>query len=106
MLSRVGITCVWSRAINSQLCLDLTVSQFLKAVQQHIFEFGTPEMLLSDLGLQLLAGCNIIGGIIKDTDVATFLKENGINRMSFSQYSKGNHDLGGLIEPCKPDKCC
>ena len=66
-------TCLWSHAINLKLFLDLTTSQFIKALEQYIFEIGTQEMLFSDMGSQLVAGSNIIGGIIKDNDIETFL---------------------------------
>ena len=94
------ITCLWSRSIALKLCLDLTTTEFLKAFQIHIFEFGSPELVLSDLGSQIVAGGNVISGILNDSQVSSFLKENGMQTMTFEQYPKGNHDLGGLVESC------
>ena len=34
------ITCMWSRAINLKVCTDMSTSQFLKALQTHIYRFG------------------------------------------------------------------
>ena len=94
------ITCMWSRAINLKVCTDMTVGQFLRAFQTHIFEFGTPELVLSDSGSQLVAAGNIISTIVSDPTVAEFLVENGIKPMAFSHYSKGCTDLGGAVESC------
>ena len=54
------ITCMWSRDINLKICLDITTTEFLKALQLHIFEFGVPESCISDLGSQLTAGANLL----------------------------------------------
>ena len=51
---------MWSRAINLKVCLDITMIEFLKAQQLHIFEFGVPESCISDLGSQLTAGANLL----------------------------------------------
>ena len=48
------LTCLWSWAINLKLCLDMTVGNFLRAFQLHIFEFGIPEICLSDMGSQIV----------------------------------------------------
>jgi hypothetical protein len=39
------ITCLWSRAINLKLSLDLSVYNFLRALQLRTFEFGVPELI-------------------------------------------------------------
>ena len=49
------ITCMWSRAINLKICLDLTVKEFLRAFQIHCYEYGTPSFVLSDLGSQIVS---------------------------------------------------
>ena len=44
------ITCLWSRAINLKLCLDMTAKTFLRALQLHVFEYGIPNLCLSVMG--------------------------------------------------------
>ena len=78
----------------------MSVSQYLRALQLHILEFGTPEVVMSDSGSQLIAGGNIITDIINDSKIQKYLVENGIKSISFHQYSKGNPDIGGLVESC------
>ena len=94
------ITCLFSRAVNLKLCLDLTTGEFLKALQMHIFEYGTPELVLSDLGSQIVAGGNVIAGIMNDATVTSFLAENDIRPMTFQHYAKGCNELGGIVESC------
>ena len=94
------ITCLWSRAINLKLCHDLTVAQFLRALQSHIYEFGHPELMLSDSGSQIVAGSNVIKDMMKDAGVGAFLRDMGTRPMDCRQYAKGNPNLGGLVESC------
>ena len=53
-------TCMWSRAINLKLSLNLTTKEFLRSFQLHCFDFGVPQFCISDLGTQLTAGANTI----------------------------------------------
>ncbi len=94
------ITCMWSRAINLKICMDLTVKNFLRAFQMHTFEYGIPELVLSDLGSQIVAGSNIIHDFIKDAETQIFLQENNVKNITFEQYFKGNSALGSLVESC------
>ena len=93
-------SCLWSRATNLKMCTDLTVAEFLKCVQLHIFEFGTPERVMSDQGSQIISGGNVISSMMNNHEVTNFLHENGIKPTSFAQYAKGCHELGGLVESC------
>ena len=47
------ITCMFTRAINLKVSLDMTVNEFLKAFQLHVFNFGRPQFIVSDLGTQV-----------------------------------------------------
>ena len=94
------ITCLWSRAITLKVCTDLSTKEFLRALQLHCFEYGMPELCLSDLGTSFVAGANIITDFLKDPDTKTYLEEQGIKSLSFEQYFKGHHPLGGLVEVC------
>ena len=92
------ITCMWSRNINLKLCLNMTTSEFLKALQQHIYEMGTPSRIMSDLGSSITAGFNVIRGILSERDVEKYLVDNGIQAISLEQIPKGNSELAGLVE--------
>ena len=92
------ITCLWSRAVNIQICLDLTVSSFLRAFQLHIYEFGLPELVLSDMGSQIVSGAKIITNFLKEPTARSYLTERDIKTISFEQYAKGHSELGSLVE--------
>lgn len=94
------IACLWSRAINLKVCYDLTVSEFLRTFQLHIFDYGLPESVFSDLGSQLAAGANIITDRLKDVETQVFFEENNVQSPKFEQFFKGNKTLGSLVESC------
>ena len=83
-----------------KVCTDLSTKEFLRALQLHCFEYGMPELCLSDLGASFVAEANIITDFLKDPDTKTYLEEQGIKSLSFEKYFKGHHLLGGLVEVC------
>ncbi|XP_018025685.1 uncharacterized protein LOC108681191 [Hyalella azteca] len=94
------ITCLWSRAINLKLSLDLSVKEFLRAFQKHVFEFGLPHLVLSDSGSQLIAGSKIISKVLQDPEVEAYCEASDIKITSFQQYPRGCSALGSLVESC------
>ncbi|XP_068247871.1 uncharacterized protein [Palaemon carinicauda] len=94
------ITCLWSRAINLKICFDLSTVEFLRAFQIHTYEYGIPELCLSDLGSSLVAGANIMTDFLRDSDTQAYFGENNVKSTTFEQYFKGCHPLGGLVEVC------
>ncbi|XP_068229237.1 uncharacterized protein [Palaemon carinicauda] len=96
----VCFTCTWSRAINLKVCMDLSVKEYLRAFQLHTFEFGLPNLCISDQGSQLVAGGNVILDYLKDPEVKLYLEENGIKNLQFEQFFKGNSALGSMVESC------
>ncbi|XP_068224198.1 uncharacterized protein, partial [Palaemon carinicauda] len=94
------ITCLWSRAINLKICFDLSTVEFLRAFQIHTYEYGIPELCLSDLGSSLVAGANIMTDFLRDSDTQAYFEENNVKSPTFEQYFKGCHPLGGLVEVC------
>ena len=91
-------SCVWSRAINLKVCVDMTVENFLRAMQLHVFQYGVPEICLSDMGSTIVRGSEIISDLLSDSSVVEYLKSHDIKSVNFSQYAKGNSQLGGLVE--------
>ena len=94
------ITCLWSKSINLKICLDLTVKSFIRGLQLHIFEYGMMELVVSDLGSQIVQASKVISDFLKDVETQTFLNKSGIKGPTFQQYFKGNSSLGGIIESC------
>lgn len=94
------ITCMWSRGVNIRLCDDLSVKSFLKAFQMHIFEYGLPARVFSDLGSQLTAGTSQIAEYHKSKEFTDYFDSNCIQSTKFDQYFKGNSALGSLVEIC------
>lgn len=93
-------TCLWSRAINLEICSDLSLKNFLRCFQLHIFTYGAPSRVYSDLGSQIVAGALVIEDFLKDVETKLFFKENNMNPIKFEQYYKGASKLGGLVESC------
>lgn len=96
----LAITCLWSRYVNLQICSDLTVVSFLRALQIHTYKHGLPSQIHSDLGSQIVAGAKIITNHLNTVESKSYLAEHGISSVKFEQYSKGNSALGSLIEIC------
>ena len=92
------ITCLWSRAINLKICLDQTATQFLKSFQYHVYEYGVPETVYSDLGTNLVAAGNLLRDFLRDPDTILYLQQYNLNPIKFQQYFKGNSELGSLVE--------
>lgn len=92
------LTCIWSRAMNLKVCYDLSVKEFLRAFQLHTFEFGVPELVISDQGSQLVAGANILTNLCTDSETIHFFEEHGIKPIQFNQYFKGCSSMGSLVE--------
>ena len=91
---------MWSRAVNLKVCIDLTVHEFLRSLQLHIFEYGLPQVCLSDLGTQIVAAANIISDFIRDPETQIWLEEKGFKMLKFEQFAKGRSQLGALVEVC------
>ena len=94
------ITCLWSRAINLKICLDLSLEGYLRALQMHVNEYGLPGLILSDSGSQLTAASNLLADFMKDPETKKYLSEFNIADFEFQHYYKGNSSLGSLVEIC------
>ena len=94
------ITCMWSRAVNLKVCTDMSTKEFLRAFQLHSFEYGIPQLCITDLGSQLVAGANIITTFLSDPDTQMYFQENNIKPLKFEQFYKGCSKLGSLVEIC------
>ncbi|XP_068238345.1 uncharacterized protein [Palaemon carinicauda] len=82
------------------MCDSLSVEDLLRALQLHIYQFGMPEYIVSDLGTQMTAGSNIIETFLSDFETKDFLRRHNMNEIKFDHYYKGNSELGGLVEIC------
>ena len=94
------ITCLWSRAVNLKICHNMSVNEFLRTLQLHIYDYGIPEKVFSDLGSQIVAGGNVISDMLKKPSCKEFFDINSMKSTEFIQYFKGNHELGSLVESC------
>ena len=93
-------TCMWCRAVNLEVCDNLSVQEFLRAFQLHSFKFGIPQLCISDLGSQITAAANIVTDFIKDADTQLYFSETGVKSLKFEQFCKGRSELGSLVEVC------
>lgn len=92
------ITCFWSRAVSLQVCFDMTTGSFLRAFQLHIFRYGIPEKIFSDLGSNLVAAGSYIDNLMKEDTIKSYCSDRGIFAVKWEYYPKGNHKLGGMVE--------
>ena len=60
----------------------------------HMYEYGVPETVYSDLGTSIVATGNVIKDFLKDPDTTLYLKHHNLNPIKFEQYFKGNSELG------------
>ena len=94
------VTCTWSRALNLKICHDLSLKEFLRAFQLHCFEYGVPQLCVSDLGSQFSAGFNLLSDFLRDPEVQVYFETVNVKPLSFQQYFKGCSQLGSLVEIC------
>ena len=94
------LTCVWSRSVNLKVCDSLSVEDFMRAFQLHIFEHGVPQFCMSDLGSQITAAANRISDFLNNPETQTYFSKNGIKPLQFDHYFKGHSQLGALVEVC------
>ena len=47
------ITCMFTRAVDLKIVTDLTTEQFMRAFQLHGFQYGIPEICITDLNKQI-----------------------------------------------------
>lgn len=76
------------------------MSEFLRALQLHFFQYGMSQSCISDLGSQIIKGSNIITDFLRDVDTVRYFEEHGISPIKFEQYFKGRSQLGALVEVC------
>ena len=92
------VTCLFSRAVNLEICMDLTVKEFLQALQVHCNRWGMFSELLSDLGSSFTAGVNSMKAFLSDFETQKYFGVNGIREIRFQHYPKGNSSLGSVVE--------
>jgi len=93
------VTCMFSRAVNLLMCRRIDKESFLLALQEHVFEYGIPEDILSDNGSPIVSSVSIIHSYLRnDVDVKNYLTERNIKLISFSPYPPGASFLGGTVE--------
>ena len=89
---------MFTRAINLQICYDMSVSEYLRSFMIHVFEFGLPQLVISDLGSQIVAAANKISDFLNDPKTDEYFRENGINKIKFETCFKGCSSMGSLVE--------
>ena len=79
------------------MSVDLSTTEYLKALNQHIFSYGCPSTIRSDQGSQLIAGAKTLQQLFQNETSKLFFEERNIKWKNW-QYPTGRHQLGGLIE--------
>ena len=94
------ITCLFTRAVNLKVSMDLSTEEFIRSFQLHCFDHGIPQKIFSDMGTQLVAGAEVVSKFLSDEDTVGYFKESGSEVVSFDQFFKGHKQLGSLVECC------
>ena len=92
------ITCLWSRSVNLLVCKNIDKHSFVRALQLHIFDYGTPSLIISDNGSPIVSGMQQMISYLNDDITKEFLLERNIKCVSFQPYPAGASKLGGLVE--------
>lgn len=92
------ITCLYTRAINLMVCVNADTSEFLRAMQLQVYEYGMFTECRADLGSQITAGFNLLRSFFSDSETKAYFHEKGIKCIVMEQYPKGNSALGSLVE--------
>ena len=86
--------------MNIKVCNSLSLKDFLRGFQLHVYEYGVPQLFISDLGSQITAGINVIKDMINDPEVRSYFDFHGVKPVTFQQYFKGGSQLGSMVEVC------
>ena len=92
------ITCLWSRAVHLIMSNNLNNEEFLMGLQLHVFEYGIPELIISDNGSPIVSSIPQIKSYLDDPTVKDFLDCKNIKIMEFRPYPSNASFLGGFIE--------
>ncbi len=92
------ISCLWSRAVSLIVCHQIDTEAFLRAFQIHIYEYGIPSIIVSDMGSPIVSGINKTIDFLDDIETKEYLREHNIQRMEYQPYPSGASWLGGAIE--------
>ena len=91
---------MWSCEINLKICHDLSRKVFLRSFHLLCFDHEIPENYFSDLGIQLVAGANIIQNFLSDPETHNFFQQHNVELPKFEHFFKGKSELGSLVEVC------
>src|SRR5678815_3909735 len=78
------ITCTYTRAVNLVLCKNVDNKCFISAFQFHVFDFGFPQLIVSDQGSSIVSSVQIIKNFIDDVDVKNYLTLHNIKAVSYT----------------------
>ena len=71
---------------------------FLPIFQIYVYEFGLPELILSEIGSQNVCVTKIIKNWLSDFETLSYLKARSVNLIELQQYTIGCNEFGGLVE--------
>ena len=92
------LTCIYTRAVNLLLCKNVDNKCFISAFQFHVFDFGIPQLIISDQGSSIVSSVNIVKKFLEDSEVKNYLTLHNIKNLEFSPYPAKASFLGGLVE--------
>ena len=92
------VTCMFTRNVRLYVCPSLDTASFLHAMQLHIFDFGIPELIISDNQPSFDKGYKMIKSCLTDPEIVQFLKDKNIRELSYDPYPANSPNLGGAVE--------
>ncbi len=92
--------CFWSKAINIQVVTSADTKSFLMAFQNHIYEFGLPQIVHTDAGTNFSAGFNWLREVFNNIEIKDYFDQLNVQIPTFNQYPRGSLSKGipGFVE--------
>ena len=91
--------CTWSKSVNLEVMIDYSSESVLTALQNHFYEYGIMNMIISDSGSNFQSTIPKIQDIFETFEVKEYLDQFSI-KFQYIVYPKGslNRGIGGFIE--------
>ncbi len=92
--------CFFSKSINVQIVTSADIKGFLRAFQDHVYEYGLPQSVHSDAGSSINSGFSWLREILDGIEVKDYFDRCNVKQPTFEQYPRGslNRGIPGFIE--------
>lgn len=86
--------CWWSKALNAVVVDSANAQGFIFAFQNHVYDYGIPEIVHSDSGTNFTAGFSWLRDTLDTVEVKDYLDELKVKAPTFEQFPRGSLNRG------------